>query len=67
MLSIMHIGDQDNGHRRSHHALGSWLARHGCHLNGPGREIIHDPDRPGRAPTVEIQYPVDLPSSPRGP
>jgi DNA-binding transcriptional MerR regulator len=54
MLSVVHTGQTDTGHRRCHHAIGLWLAAHRCHLAGPGREILHGPT----GSTFEIQYPI---------
>jgi DNA-binding transcriptional MerR regulator len=57
MLSVVYLGTQADGHRRSYHALAVWLEQHHCQLNGPGRELIHGPtDSPTQ--TIEIQYPI---------
>lgn len=57
MLSVVYVGSQEDGHRRSHHAVALWLDRHDCELCGPGRELIYPRGRDGRE-TVEIQYPI---------
>lgn len=56
MLSVVYVGDQVEGHRRSHSAMAVWLDAHRCDFAGPGRELVHG----GRSPeqTVEIQYPI---------
>jgi DNA-binding transcriptional MerR regulator len=52
MLCVVYLGSQDDGHRRTHHAIAVWLERHLCELAGPGRELVHDEQ------TIEIQYPI---------
>ena len=58
MLSVVYVGSQADGHRRTHNALAVWLERHRCAIAGPGRELIHgslsDPNQ-----TIEIQYPIE--------
>jgi DNA-binding transcriptional MerR regulator len=63
MLSIVYLGDQTDGHQRSHSGLAFWLEQHACELSGPGRELIHGANA-GPNLTIEIQYPIaDLPKS----
>ena len=59
LLALLAHGDaaKEDGHRRCHLAIGLWLARHHCHLAGPGREVIYH-DATAGTPTVEIQYPI---------
>lgn len=57
MLSVVYLGEQEDGHQRSHGALAFWLERHACELCGPGRELIHGPSA-GAGMTIEIQYPI---------
>jgi len=58
MLSVVYVGTQADGHRRTHNALAIWLEQHRCAIAGPGRELIHgsvrDPNQ-----TIEIQYPIE--------
>lgn len=55
MLSAMHRGDSDDGHRIAHAVIGAWLETHETRLAGPGREVFHGGLDSG---TVEIQYPI---------
>ena len=57
MLSVVYRGDQEEGHRRCHHALGLWLDAHACDFDGPSRELIYAPNET-EVDTIEIQYPI---------
>lgn len=55
MLSAMHRGKSEDGHRIAHAVIGAWLETHEARLAGPGREVFHGGLGSG---TVEIQYPI---------
>lgn len=55
MLSAMHRGKSEDGHRIAHAVIGTWLEAHETRLAGPGREVFHGGLDSG---TVEIQYPI---------
>lgn len=56
VLSIIHVGNEAEGHRRTHNAIAIWLERHRCALAGPVRELVYSAN--DATPTVEIQYPI---------
>ena len=60
MLSVTHIGSAEAGHRRCFNAMGLWLARHGGHFAGPGREIIIQFPTLETEAVIEIQFPVEI-------
>ena len=64
MVTAVHDGDHETGHRLSHTAIAEWLARHGLRLDGGARETFHDLDSIASGSlltgsgVVEISYPV---------
>jgi DNA-binding transcriptional MerR regulator len=64
MVTAIHDGDHETGHRLSHTAIAEWLTRHDLRLDGGARETFHDLDSiaSGSIVTgsgvVEISYPV---------
>ncbi len=59
MITAVHHGEHEVGHRLSHLAIARWLEHHNAELVGGAREIIHHPASLATGSgTVEIQFPV---------